>query len=144
MKTIYPKEKGQGLLEYLMVLVFVAIVVIAAISVIDSVVRSHFPDDWQPNASILSDVEAHNGPESWNPALLLPETIEPGNTVTRVGQQSCVSVSPPRNKALKVGTTYQDPTLIVVSPNGDGSFSICNHLVGADVYIYIAYSEVPQ
>lgn len=136
---IDPKEKGQGLIEYALILVLISIVVIAAMMIL-------YPDYASSgNDELLSDVHVQYGPESWHPTLLTSvENLQIENTPTIIETGSCIRIPLSGRQGIKVGTFYQDVSAITISYYNSGSASVCNNALGADVYVYIAIVPLPQ
>lgn len=146
-KNLFPKEKGQGLVEYAFILLLVSIVVIAAMMILGPIIGGVVPDKYQQNAELLSGVDMQYGPESGHPSPLSGDSIGLNNVATKIAKSSCVHIDLPKDKTIKVGTLYQYPEDIDVSlvPVGDKvAASICNSDPGADVYVYVALVTLPH
>lgn len=147
----FKKGSGQGLIEYALILVLVAIVVIAALMVIGPIIESAFSENssvdpvaFNPNYDLLSGVRVQYGPEEWSPTHLPLESITPENSPTVLPTNSCVDIYPPSGQTIKVGTTYEDVRSITVSIGSGGVVTICNTVIGADPHVYIAYVNLPR
>lgn len=152
MKTnIFPKEKGQSPVKYVLTLVLVAIIVIVALAIIGPLLDSYFGlnatstglDD-NPNTELSPNVER---PKIWHPTLLSEEPVQLGSTADKIFRSSCLRFRIPAGKTIKVSTLYQRPEEIHISlvPTGNRyTASICNYVAGADIYVYITYVDIPQ
>ncbi|OGD83660.1 hypothetical protein A2572_01390 [Candidatus Collierbacteria bacterium RIFOXYD1_FULL_40_9] len=141
-------EKGQGLVEYALILILVSIIVIAALMIVGPFIQKALgiasPEPSSANVELLSDVRVQYGPEWWNPAFIPIQSISDQNVVDIVNSQTCLPIVPPQGKTVKVGTTYADPSLIDVIPGDNGTIEICSRVVGANVHVYITYVDLPR
>jgi Flp pilus assembly pilin Flp len=146
------KPSGQGLVEYALILVLIAVVVIAALQIISTAlspetapvpsapVATATPDPAMINQAILAKApfvkEGVNTPFSipFYPEEYLYSWYLPGCHPL---------IPPPDGFGVKVGTIYEDATKITVSKKGN-EFTLCNNLQGAQVAIVSAYVELPR
>lgn len=129
MKNNLPKEKGQGLVEYALILVLVAIVIILVLNVFTPGIN-YFTS--QSNKGILSTAPVIY--ESGRPVQIPIDSYFVNDVYVEYGNCLDVSSGP---YYIKVGTTYSDPNIITVSKS-DSHYAICNNLPGTSVQIIYA------
>ncbi len=129
-----PKEKGQGLVEYALILVLVSIVVIAALMILGPILERAL----SPNKEALSKAPLIS--QSGNPIYLSSE--EGVNRFIVVDYKECTSIVS-GNYLLKAGTTYEHPESITVTRNGD-TYEICNNVRGTHIDVAYALYDRPK
>lgn len=146
------KSKGQGLVEYALVLVLVAIVVIAALTILDPIIKGAFNATQaesnsatttpKPNVNQVVLADASFIKEGINTPYLIPLYSE--EYLYSWYKTGCRSlIPPPDGYGLKVGTIYEDPTKITITRDGD-SYVLCNNVQGAQVAIVSTFVELPK
>jgi Flp pilus assembly pilin Flp len=145
------KGSGQGLVEYALILVLVAIVVIASLMILwpivqnvinqgnsqDAAPRSMVSD---PNRSALSDAPFIR--EGVNKPFLVP--LYPEDYLYDWYIPGCHPlISPPDGFGLKVGTISESSDGITITKNGD-TYSLCNDIQGHQVAIISTFVPLPQ
>lgn len=145
------KGSGQGLVEYALILVLVAIVVIASLMILGPIVqnvinqgnsqdaapRSMVSD---PNRSALSDAPFIR--EGVNKPFLVP--LYPEDYLYDWYIPGCHPlISPPDGFGLKVGTISENFAQITVLRQ-DNEYTLCNNVQGDQVAIITTFVERPQ
>lgn len=133
---IIPRESGQGLTEYVLILVLVAVVVIAALMVLHPHVE-YF--ETQGNKGILSTAPViydHGTP------VYLPEGSYFSKHIM-VDYNSCKEIDT-GPYYLKVGTTYENPFIVTVEKNSSSNYQICNNLRGTSVQVIYAFYKLEK
>lgn len=145
------KGSGQGLVEYALILVLVAIVVIAALMILGPIVQNVInqgnsqdaaPQSMvsDPNRSALS--EAPFIREGVNKPFLVP--LYPEEYLYTWYIPGCHLLAPPPNGyGLRVGTISASSDGITITKNGD-IYTLCNDIQGHQVAIISAFVERPQ
>lgn len=139
-------EKGEGLVEYAFILVLVAIIVIFFLTTLDNLIRDQLLSAGigNPNEELLSDAPLQSGTGISHPSVLPVHLVQPENLATEIRFGKCLDIAVSPSMAIKVGTVYEQPEFITITRDSNETFSICNQARGVDVYVYIAYVEVPQ
>jgi Flp pilus assembly pilin Flp len=141
-----PKEKGQTLLSYVLILVLVAIFVIAMLMILGPVIGNVFSQvDRKLSISIVNS-EVNRSLMEMAPTLDYGPT-NPFSLSGSSNQHEYVPVEvgcetyPSYGNNVKIGTSYQHPeeiTAVVLSPK---EFEICSNAVGATVHMVIVLIE---
>ncbi len=157
MKFLFPKrsEKGQGLVEYALILVLVAIVVIAALMILGPLVEqalSGVNEDLATqevvsaeytnpaNISLLSDAQfvkaGHNSP------YLISSAAE-GYTPIYF-EEGCHKLDVPDGYRVKFGTAspYNEGYLGIVL--ADNMYTLCNSTPDTKIGVVIVFLELPR
>ncbi len=135
-----PKEKGQGLVEYALILVLVAIVVIAATMILLPIIKGEAPQEYQSNVAILKNAPTVSY-KIQNP-IKLQGPIGSTFYATKIGP-GCI-FSPDYQNNMKIGTVFFDPSKITAVRVDDSQYKICNLADGADIYVILGFVPKPK
>jgi pilus assembly protein Flp/PilA len=148
------KGKGQGVIEYALILVLVAIVVIAALMILgpimNSVLRVHneMPTPVvisTSNPTLINQTALADAPfikEGLNTIYSVP--LRPETYLFTWYRPGCTPlVSPPDGFGLKVGTISENFAQITVLRQ-DNEYTLCNNVQGDQVAIITTFVERPQ
>ncbi len=136
-----PKEKGQGLVEYALILVLVSIVVIAALMILGPIIGGVF-DQSAPAATAV--------PDTRNETLLAdaPRIKQGYNHPYRVAADSdgvttefgfgCSPLTVNSGFDVKIGTAVPYLDDITITREGD-TYTVCNNIPGTHILVYVTY-----
>lgn len=133
---INPKESGQGMVEYTLILVLVAVVLIAAFMILYPYTE-YF--ETQGNKGILSTAPVIYDYDS---PIYLPEGSYFSKYIM-VDYNSCKEIDT-GPYYLKVGTTYEDPSVITVEKTPSSDYQICNNLRGTSIQVIYAFYKLEK
>ncbi len=143
------KEKGQGLVEYALILVLVAIVVISALMILGPVIGNVFSKVNIDLAVAAADTDVSRSLLSEAPMLDYkasnPSKISLANNErVYVPVEAGCETYPTYGNRVKVGTPYQHPEEISVVMLSDKEFKVCSNATGATVHLVIAFFKPLQ
>ena len=132
---IFKKASGQGMVEYALILVLVAIIVIGALMILEPIlgVATAVNKEALSMAPIIYDYG--------NP-IYLPMGTQV-NSYIKVDYEECQTIQSGKHY-LKAGTTYQDPSVIKITHQDDGTYEICNDLRGTSIDVIFDLYDAPK
>jgi hypothetical protein len=142
-----PKEKGQGLREYVLILAMVVCVVVVMIMylkpIVNKAIEEALFDLSQANAELLIDIPVI-GYEEAHPTLI--DRADLGSKYYKMSPYfpGCATIQVLPKNSIKVVTEFPYPEHITISRINADEYRICNDLKGDSVKLLIVFVENPQ
>lgn len=136
-----PKEKGQGLIEYALILVLIAIFVIFCVLIVSTI------DDGSSNSQTSNSVLSNTpviGISETNPQYISLSDEDRDKYKNVEYGYGCYKKSIDSAYSIRAGTEYADASVIRIKRLDDNTYSFCVDVKGAKVKIIYDLVKNPQ